>query len=360
MRPVLPTADLLLPFLRLIDQNRQFTNFGPLEKLLLQQLLKIQSELDGQYVSGMLACSATQCLELAIHQLNLPAGSKIAIPSLTFVATATAVQRCGHIPVVFDVDKDSWLLTPAQLPEDPARYGIRAVIPVATFGMPQDTTSWANWHQKSDTPVIVDAAASFGGQKTAEGLTVVFSLHATKILSTAEGGLIVSRNSELTDQLRALSNFGIGLYDVQRGTNAKLSEYHAAVGLAHLDVWSSQVEARRQLHDFYIKTLTSKLGGQFSVQLDTGLFAPSVFNIQVDSGLTRERMELACAAQNIQTRRWYQPLVQNQHVLGPIETFGDTPNADELSKTLLGLPFFIDMTKEQVIEVSEVLKCHLS
>lgn len=360
LRPALPSAELLLPYLRQIDQNGHYTNFGPLEKLLLQQLLKIQSKLDGASVWGLLVSSATQGLELAINQLGLPFGSKIAVPALTFVATATAIQRCGHVPVVLDVDKHSWLLTPSQIPRDLSRTGIAAIIPVATFGMPQNADEWSHWSLATGVPVIIDAAASFGGQKTADGVTVVFSLHATKILSTAEGGLIVSRNQALAEKMRSMTNFGIGLNGANLGTNAKMSEYHAAIGLAHLEVWPLQIQTRKKLLKFYLSTLTNAFGGRFKIQTDTGLCAPSIFNIQVDSGQTRERMEAVCAANSIQTRRWYQPLVQHQPMLGSLASLGSTPNADELSQSLMGLPFFIDMTQEQVVKVCEVLKSQLS
>lgn len=358
MRPVLPSVDDLLPYLRQIDANRQYTNFGPLQTKLLGRLLSFQSTLENSAVSGLLTSSATQGLELAISALNLPQGSKVLVPALTFVATATAVQRCGHIPVVADVDAESWLLTPESINFDLTQTGIKAVIPVSTFGVPQDANHWSNWSHQNQIPVIIDAASSFGAQKTATGITVVFSLHATKVLSTGEGGLIATRDKSLADRLLAMTNFGIGFNQSTKGTNAKLSEYHAAIGLAHLDLWPSQIKKRNTLLAIYKDCLSKGDARPVRLQKDDGLFAPSVFNIRTENATVRNQLEVSLERQGIQTRRWYLPLLQSQSILKDIEKVTLTPISDELSETLIGLPFFIDMTQEQVSQICQITSSH--
>jgi dTDP-4-amino-4,6-dideoxygalactose transaminase len=356
MRPVLPDADALLPYLRQIDNNGHYTNFGPLQNQLLAKLLNIQSVLESQPIYGALTSSATQGLELVISCLNLPPSSQILVPALTFVATATAVQRCGHIPVVGDVDPDNWMLTPASIAQHPSLQEIKAVIPVATFGMPQNADAWSNWGQLHNIPVIIDAASSFGAQRSAPGVSVVFSLHATKVLSTGEGGLIVTRSFQLAEQFKNLTNFGIGMTEPGIGTNAKLSEYHAAIGLAHLEIWPVQIKKRKQLLTLYKEALGQHLSDSLSLQEDTGLFAPSVFNIQFTTAALRSQLEATFASVGIQTRRWYQPLLQHQPLLSNVIQPAPCPNAESLSQTLLGLPFFIGLTTKQIKQVCEVIK----
>jgi dTDP-4-amino-4,6-dideoxygalactose transaminase len=201
----------------------------------------------------------------------------------------------------------------------------------------------------------VDAAAAIGAQKICEGITFVFSLHATKALSSGEGGLIVTQNLNLAARLRAMTNFGIGLQVPALGTNAKLSEYHAAVGLAHAAVWSEQAAGRMALLQRFQDALLPESASSLRFQRSTGLVAPSVMCVQVaDPGL-RERLEAACARGGILTRRWYLPLLQEQPMILSLEQLLPTPNAEWLSQTLLGLPFFLGMTDQEFHRVVAVV-----
>jgi dTDP-4-amino-4,6-dideoxygalactose transaminase len=152
-----------------------------------------------------------------------------------------------------------------------------------------------------------------------------------------------------------MTNFGIGFNQSTKGTNAKLSEYHAAIGLAHLDVWPSQIKKRNTLLAIYKDCLPKGDAGPVRLQKDDGLFAPSVFNVRVENSAIRNRLEASFERQHIQTRRWYLPLLQNQPILKDLEKVTSTPISDELSETLIGLPFFIDMTHEQVSKICVLL-----
>ena len=356
LRPQLPDVRALTPWLERIDSNRYYTNFGVLHDEFLAQLLALQRSSDNGTVHGVLTSSATAGLELAVSNLDLPAGSRVAVPAFTFPATATAVQRCGHVPVPVDIDPDSWLLMPSHLPAELIKlHGIRAVLPVSAFGVPQDELAWRDWSRQHSIPVIVDAAAAIGAQKICDGITFVFSLHATKALSSVEGGLIVTQNLELATRLRAMTNFGIGLKVRAMGTNAKLSEYHAAVGLAHAAVWPEQAAARLALLKRFQDALLPVSAGTFRFQKSAGLVAPSLMCIQLAEPNLRLSLEAACALQGIQTRQWYLPLLQDQPMVQPLEKLFATPHAQWLSQTLLGLPFFIGMTDQEFHRVVAVV-----
>jgi dTDP-4-amino-4,6-dideoxygalactose transaminase len=214
--------------------------------------------------------------------------------------------------------------------------------------MPQDATAWSQWSRCNQVPVVIDAAAAFGAQKSAPDITVVFSLHATKTLSSVEGGLVITQNSALAHRLRAMTNFGFGLMQATASTNAKMSEYHAAVGLAHLELWPSQVQSRRDLLRNYKKGLASLAGKVLKFQKDTGIFAPSMMNVKLHSSEVRERLEKDCSAAGIQTRRWYQPLVHNLLSIEEVIVSGPLKESEELSQTLIGLPFFPEMTIDEL------------
>jgi dTDP-4-amino-4,6-dideoxygalactose transaminase len=357
MRPVLPDAEALLPFLKRIDESRHYTNFGPLQEELAQKLLELQPRFRQASIHAVCTSSATLGLELALSALDLPKGSRIGLPALTFVATASAITRCGHVPVVLDIDEHDWMLNSDDLADFPA--SLAAVVPVATFGMPQDAQMWSRWSDSNGIPVIIDAAGAIGAQATASGVTVVFSLHATKPLSAAEGGLIITEDAELAERLRSMTNFGIGLNDPAAGTNAKLSEYHAAVGLAALKDWPKSSHARMKLYRTYVEQFSHRCNELVTFQQDSGQVAPCIFAVRMATGALRDAVERRCMIDGIGTRRWYLPLIQNQPMLSNVELPAQTPNALRLEQTLLGLPFSLDMQDEDVARVVQVIESEI-
>jgi len=355
MKPRLPDAETLLPYIRQIDLNAHYTNFGPLNNRLLARLTAFQHSLFGRQVFGVTTSSATLALELLLTDLRLPEGSRILLPSLTFVASASAILRCGHVPVVADVDPESWMMTPQSLPSTLQCDGIAAVMPVSVFGMPQSTKEWAGWRDRTGIPVIVDAAGAFGAQATDVDIPVVISLHATKCLSSGEGGLIFTENSQQANRLIQMTNFGIGSTPGLGGTNAKLSEYHAAVGLADLDAWPENSHLRKQLHAQYQTKLCRVCGGDVEFQQDCGLQAPTMMVVRFKDQERRDFAEQACSQQGIQTRRWYQPLIQEHPALTSVQAPYQTPIANDLAKRLLGIPFYLGMESDEINLVANVL-----
>jgi dTDP-4-amino-4,6-dideoxygalactose transaminase len=356
LRPRLPNAQALLPYLERIDANAFYTNFGPLNKLLLDRLTQWQHLQFERVVYGVTTANATLAIELVLTDLKLPPGSRILLPALTFVATATAMIRCGHIPIVVDVDADSWLLTPETLPADLNVESIGAVIPVSTFGMPQNVDVWHQWSARTGIPVIIDAAAAFGAQSTQRNIPVIFSLHATKSLSTGEGGLVLTEDPEQALRLAQMTNFGIGPLSTFGATNAKLSEYHAAVGHAGFDVWPEMCRSRLSLYSYYKNLLSKVCGKRIRFQKDMGLTAPSNMVVCFEEPHHRLVAELFCEEQGIQTRRWYQPLIHEHPAVSGVLVPFQIPQALELAQRLLGIPFHLDMHKHDIERVAAALQ----
>lgn len=355
LKPLLPTLEDLAPYLRKIDELRWYTNFGVMNKLLTERISLFQQKKFNRQVFSVTTSSATIALELLIQRLNLPHKSKILIPAFTFIATASAIRRCGHEPVVGDVDEHSWLLTPKSI-SDCDLTSISAVIPVGSFGVPQDVNQWAIWQEKHSIPVIIDAASCFGAQDTTFNIPIVISMHATKSFSTAEGGLILTENSELAQSLIEMTNFGIESKGSQIGTNSKLSEYHAAIGNACLDHFETSSKKRMGVYLQYQNTLQKYCKDHVAFQGSTGLFSPNIFPIFFRSYEARRAAEEEMNRHCIETRRWYQPLIQNHPDLRKIQKLQPTPAADALEMRMLGLPFYIDMSIEEQTLVAKMIK----
>lgn len=363
--PTMPSFQELLPWLIRIDEERYYSNFGPLVRELEAEFSK-KFLLKSENVTTV--ANATQGLELVLQALNLSRGARVLLPAFTFVATATAVVRTGHQPVLADVDEKTWLLTPEIAHAACKQIRIDAVMPVATFGMPQDMQAWRQFEQETGIPVIIDAAAAYGSQWLNEfGGTLVFSLHATKSLPAGEGGVVVSSDSDLIAKVRQLSNFGINLDSRSTvpigvlaglGTNAKMSEYHAAVGLASFKKWEDHSKKRRELHASLIHhmNLISDHSLIWQKQGAGGpLIAPTLLCTKLPSAAFCNALEDAFREKRIMTRRWYQPLLQHMEILRKRSVSLEAPISKVLEKTLIGLPFFIDMHEDELKIIYETL-----
>lgn len=363
--PDMPSPQELLPWLERMHKARQYSNFGPLVQE-LEAEFSVQFDVPKEQL--VTVANATLALELVLQALDLSSGSRILLPAFTFVATATAVIRAGHQPVLADVDASTWMLTPEIARAACERMRIDAVLPVATFGMPHDMQAWQEFERDTGLPVVIDAAAAYGSQslQNAEG-TLVFSLHTTKSLPSGEGGLVISTRPNLVNKVRQLSNFGINLnssasvpsgFLVAPGTNAKMSEYHAAVGLASLKKWHIYASKRRELQGDLIRKINLISDHTLSWQAEGSggpLKAPTLLCAKLPNMAARHALEQACQRANVMTRRWYQPLLHHMDALQHRCLSLAVPNAEALTQTVLGLPFFTGMSQNQCQRIIDVI-----
>lgn len=358
--PEMPTTEELIPLLKQIDSNKVYTNFGPLNAVFEQSLLNTFENNSNLHITTISNC--TIGIELALNCLNLKKGASILVPSLTFAASATAIQSCGFLPIFSDIHPNMWILTPEIALENLRSKDFDAVLPVSTFGIEQDTTGWDNFTKETGIPVLIDAASAFGNQKIGESTSAVFSLHATKSLGSGEGGFIASKNSDFIAQIKTLSNFGIVGNDYKgyinrAGTNAKLSEYHAAVGLASLNRFADVRDKNIVNFNIYLRRLqeekiafTNQNGGENR----NHTLLPLRFKLQNSTGMDDFQAKMGDAG--IQTRRWYYPLLNEYACFNEIAEKQEVPVARKISEELVGLPFYPSMTANHIDYVISNLK----
>ena len=365
MVPKLPNSRELAPFLKMIDKNLFYTNFGPLNQLLENQLSNWFFRKTNEKYWVTSCSNATLGLQLTILALGLKPKSRILIPTFTFIASALAVINAGHIPVVADIDENSFLLTPEIASNALLNNTFDAVMPVTTFGRPCNLVEWENWKKKYNMPVLVDAAGAFGSQMPSETIPVVFSLHATKALPAGEGGIVVTRDESFSRALKKLSNFGLGIELEDnfsfsnaffRGTNAKLSEYHAAVALASLDQFERWSQMRREKLHIFMSRIGRLSSEHFSFQSDMeNIYAPTLFNLICANLKLRNQVVNIAAQHSIQTRFWYQPLLHQHLSLPKIQYLSETNNAEEIANKMVGLPFYPDIKKSAIDRIMKLL-----
>lgn len=345
--PDMPSHTELLPYLTQIEQLLWYTNFGPMSRKFESRIAECLE------ISDDAVCSVANCtmaLEAALATLDLRRDARVLIPGMTFVATASAVLRSGFLPVLSDVDNRKWILTP-EIARECMRHGpVDCVIPVAAFGCPVDVVAWDAFYEDTGIPVLIDAAGAFGNQPVGRHGVVAFSFHATKTLGCGEGGLVASSDVRWISQFRQFTNFGIDAQTgevKQAGTNAKLSEYHAAVGLASLDSWTEKVARRRKIHGQYLTKLAGVcLGVRLQDRPVDGIY--SIMQVQLPDGKDAKRVADRLNWRGIETRRWYLPPLSAHPVFRDVMQYGALPTVSELAGSLIGLPFHALLSEQEI------------
>ncbi len=350
-RPLLPTAEMVLPYLRGMDERRWYSNCGP---LLMEFEDRLKARLAPQDHLTTVA-NATLGLVLTLRALGLPAGSLVALPSWTFVATAHAVLQAGLQPWFLDVDPQSWSLTPDIVREALARAPapVSAAIVVSPFGRPLDMTAWTAFSQDRGLPVVVDAAAAFDTVHETPLPTVV-SLHATKVLGVGEGGFVACRDEAFVERVRGLTSYGFkGTRQSQyAATNAKLSEYAAAVGMASLDGWATT----RMRYGLVAQGLRIALSATPEVRFQPGWgshWVSSVCVVQLPEG-SADRVQRRLEREGVATRHWWAGGCHGQPAFAGLPRTS-LPVTEALAQSTLGLPYAMDMHGRTISRVAEAV-----
>ena len=337
-RPLLPELAAIAPYLDRIDTARWYSNFGPL-------LAEFEARLTARFPRPthiVTLANGTQAITAALVASGAVSGL-CALPSWTFVATAHAVAQAGLEPWFLDVDPATWMLDPdavrSALADAPGR--VAAVVPVSAFGQAPDLQAWVRFRDETGLAVVVDAAAAFDAVETAP-VPTAFSLHATKCLGLGEGGFVATEDEALALRVREQSNFGFrGRRTAEvMATNAKLSEYTAAVGLAALDAWPAT--RARLMRTAQRLRIALAFTPEVVFQPGWGLSWVSTTCV---IGLPRERVAAvvdALKADAIETRLWWE---RGCHLQPAFAACGRTslPVTETLAASTLGLPFAVDL-----------------
>ena len=346
--PSMPTSERLLPLLRRIDHNAHYTNYGPLNAEFEAALLA-NAAAPGRDLHVTTLANCTVALELALQTLGLRPGARVLIPGITFVATATAVVRAGLAPVIADVDPLAWVLTPAIAMQALTEGPIDAVMPVSTFGYAHAPGDWDEFTARTGVPVIIDAAGAYGNQEAGHSTDVVFSFHATKSFGAAEGGAVLSTDTARIARIRNLSNFGLDTTIGQLaewGTNGKMSEYHAAIGLATFMDWDRIRRERISLHHAYLEELAEgcpRVGLQAKDR--DGIYP--LLPVLLPAGSDAAHVAATMMSRGIQCRRWYSPSLHLHPALLHAQRMESLLHSTELGGRLLGIPFYLGISRAQ-------------
>jgi dTDP-4-amino-4,6-dideoxygalactose transaminase len=350
----------LLPYLRRIDATRIYTNHGPLLAELQARLARHLSVPPEGVACTSSGTSALVGAILAVAGRAREERPIALVPAFTFVATANAVEQCGYRPYLVDIDAESWSLDAVRLKTHSALARAGLVIPVSPFGRPVLQEPWREFQECTGVPVVIDGAASFDRIAEAPAcllgsVPVALSFHATKGFATGEGGGVVSTDVDVVQRVVQALNFGVcrDRDPEMAGTNGKMSEYHAAVGLAELVDWDRkrlELEAVVARYRLYME----KMG------LADGFISAPVTSLIYVFYRCRDAKEAALVADGfarhrVGTRLWYgRGLHRQTYFAGlPRDPLDVT---DAIGPCLLGLPMAPDLTEAEIAKVGAALR----
>jgi dTDP-4-amino-4,6-dideoxygalactose transaminase len=308
-------------------------------------------------VKHAVAVSSCTCGLMLVYRCLGLTGEIIA-PSFTFMATISAAVWAGLRPVLVDVDPATQNIDPAAA-EAAITSATSAIVAVHNFGNPADIAILEDIAKRSGVKLVFDAAHGFGANYQGvpvgpQGDAHVYSLSPTKLVVAGEGGIVATQSDELAEAVRKGREYGmVPGYDSQfAGMNSRLSEFHACLGRHSLMMLEANVEQRQQLAARYRQELGRLPGIGFQEVRAGNRSSYKDFSITIDAaqfGLSRDELAKALTAENIDSRKYYDPPVHRQTAYrqySPPE--GLLPFTERLASTSLSLPLWSHMKDEQV------------
>ena len=340
----MPSYDQVKPFLRTMDKSRTYSNNGPLVQDLERQYAN-KFKVDAKTVVAV--SNATVAIE---GFLSISSADEWLIPSYTFSATGLAGMNSGKKITLGDSDEKDW-----QLKIDAADFkSSKGIVPVLPFGQKINLEKYSKFEH-----VLVDAAASIAEfpdlSPLKSGWAVVYSLHATKLLGAGEGGLIIFGSTEMANRFRKWINFGFygSRESTSIGTNAKMSEIHAAYATASLNNWKvdSALWVKAQDH---AQLVSERFSDLFTHWQPKNLNPYWIVSFEDQDQMLR--LEHHLMSERISTRRWWSRPLHEMPAFNKVERDGPLEVASKLSNSVLGLPMFCDITPSDFKRIEKSIK----
>ena len=359
-RPNIGDRERLLERITDMLDRRWLSNNGPFVQELEQ---KIAEMMGVKHCIAM--CNATVALEIAIRALGLT--GEVIVPSFTFIATAHALQWQQITPVFCDVDPATHTIDPARVEEliTPRTTGI---IGVHVWGQPCDVEALTEIAERRGLKLMFDAAHAFGCSHNGRmignfGQAEVFSFHATKFMNSFEGGAVVTNDDDLAARMRLMTNFGFAGFDnvVYIGTNGKMTEVSAAMGLTSLESLDEFIEVNQRNYCDYAEALRGIPGiTLFPVgESDHRNFQYVVLEVdEEEAGISRDQLMDLLWAENVLARRYFYP---GCHRMEPYRSFFPhagllLPETIRLSNRVLILPTGTAVDGDDIRQICQILR----
>lgn len=353
----LPPIEKYFEYLRKIWANHWLTNDGELVQLLgrkLEEFLGIKNL--------VLLSNGTVALQLALKALDIK-GEVITTP-FTFAATTNVLLWEGLTPVFADIDPKTYNIDPCKV-EEKITDKTSAILAVHVYGNPCYMKQLQSIAGRHNLKIIYDAAHAFGVEYEGDPITCfgdvsTLSFHATKVFNTIEGGAVVADDDVVVEKLKLMRNHGIKSETevVLPGTNAKMNEFQAAMGLCNLDYVDESISLRKVLYERYVERLSS-LPVTFQ-KIVASKYNFSYMPVLFESPAERDSVYSFLIGRGIKPRKYFFPLTANFDYfkkvgIDLIEKYG-LANASEIADRILCLPLYPSLEVSKVDYVASLIE----
>jgi len=359
-RPNIGNRESLLERINDILDRRWLTNRG---LYVCEFERRIADFLEVKHCIAM--CNGTVALEIAVRALGMK--GEVIVPSFTFIATAHCLQWQEITPVFCDIDADTYTIDPVSIERliTPRTTGI---IGVHLWGRSCDVEGLESIARKHKLSLLFDAAHAFGCSHRGKligglGDAEVFSFHATKFVNTLEGGAVATNDDTLAEKMRLMKNFGFAGLDnvIYLGTNGKMNEVSAAMGLCSLEALEEFIDCNRQNYHAYRKNLTGIPGVQLRTYDEREANNFQYIIIEVDAekaGISRDQLVYILHKENIRARRYFYP---GSHRMEPYKSYYPNsglllPETEKVTESVMSLPTGTAITSDQIEKICQVVK----
>ncbi|HEY8542084.1 MAG TPA: DegT/DnrJ/EryC1/StrS family aminotransferase [Pseudothermotoga sp.] len=349
-RSMMPEFEKYVEKIKKLWDTRWLTNNG-------EYLLELEKSLEERFETKCVVVSnGTLALLIALELFDFPAGSEIITTPFTFVATASSIIWQRYKPVFVDIKPDTFNIDPEKIEEKITNRTV-ALLPVHVFGNVCEVEQIEKMARKYNLKVIYDAAHCFdvyykGKSGYSFGDVSIASFHATKVFHTIEGGAVFTNSEQLADRARMLRNFGFdkNINIVDKGINAKMNEFQAAMGLLNLEIVDEEIEKRKKRYERYIELLRTenvkfqKLSSEITKY--NYIYMPVLFEDEQKRDLVHETLK----ENEVNTRKYFYPSLNR--------IFGNQnlTVSEDISKRILHLPLYGDLEFEEIDRIVEIIK----
>ncbi len=361
-RSSMPAYEEYIEAIKPLWDSHWLTNMGKYHKDLEGQL---REYLGVPFVSLM--TNGHMALELAIQAFDFPEGAEVITTPFTFISTTHAIVRNRLEPVFCDVKLSNGTIDETKI-ESLITEKTVAILPVHVYGNICNVEEIQRIADKYGLKVIYDAAHAFGVKYKGTGIgcygdASVFSFHATKVFNTIEGGAVTFSDPGLYDTLYNLKNFGIRGEEivVSVGTNAKMNEFAAIMGLCNLKHINDVIEERKKRFDLYRELLDPIEGIRFFEEDGNASKNYSYFPILIEERypMTRDELYGLLRENNIYSRKYFFPLTSDQVCFGCKYKKAHLVHAGYLADRVLTIPFYAELEEKKMKEIVSLLEYEL-
>lgn len=307
--------------------------------------------------------NGTTALHLAVESLGIGPGDEVIMPDLTIISCPFAVMYAGATPVTVDVDSTTGNIDPTKI-EAKITPKTKAIMVVHLYGHPADMDAINNIAKKHRLFVIEDAAEAHGaeykGKKAGSlGDIAIFSFYGNKIVTSGEGGMVVTNSKKFIDKARAIKNLahtqGKRFHHQTIGYNYRLTNVQAAIGVGELKNIDKYLAKKRWMKDTYHKLLKDIPYLTLPSESKDVTNVYWMYNILItpDSPISRDALMKLLSKNRVQTRTYFYPLHAQPIIKKKAPQTGSYPVTNDLSKRGLYLPSGLALTKAQITKVSE-------